>query len=489
MSTYSSILNSLQTATHVSMYYYPLILLGLVAFVILALGMKVSNKKAFAGITFGVVLASMILILLEPYNDVVIGANSLVYNSFTIFFVVILIISVLYIIFPAIRGLKTKPDIFYATLIFVLIGMIVSALSYDLIIIFVAFEAVSLGTYVLAGYGKEKRHLEASAKYFFTGTIGSAFTVFGLSFFYTATGTFNLTGEVVNSSPAMLIALIFLVIGFGFKLAIFPMHQWAIDAYDGTENSVSAFLSTGTKLLAFMILLKVLLVGFTSDYHDIFYLFVILAIFSMTYANLSALSQNNLKRMLAYSSVAQAGYLILVIALVGYTGIGTVAYVAITAGMFYSLVYIFMKGGSFLAMNLVKKPNVEISDISGLAKKSPATALSFAILLMGLAGIPFTGGFTAKYYLFLSLIEGNLWWLAVIAILNSAISVFYYFRVIMFMFWKEPKADADFNLTKYSKAPVVISAVIMVALFFFFYLLPTLGNYAPGLFSTMGGLI
>ncbi|MEM0155179.1 MAG: NADH-quinone oxidoreductase subunit NuoN [Thermoplasmataceae archaeon] len=480
-------MNSMQSASHVSMYYYPLLFLGVMAFIMLALGIKVSNKNVFAGITFGSVLVSMALILLNPYDGVQVG--SLVFNTFTIFFVVILIISVLYVTFPMIRGIKTKPEIFYSTLIFVLIGMIIATLSYNLIIIFVAFEAVSIGTYVISAYGKEKRHLEASTKYFFTGTIGTAFTVFGLSFFYTATGTFTLTTEVVSSSPAMLVALLFLVIGFGFKLAIFPMHQWAIDAYDGTENGVSAFLSTGTKLLAFMILLKVLLVGFVSDFHDVYILFVILSIFSMTYANLAALSQNNLKRLLAYSSVAQAGYLILVIALVGSAGIGNVAYVAVTAGMFYSLVYIFMKGGSFLAMNLVKKQSVEVSDMSGLAKKSPATAISFAILLMGLAGIPFTGGFTAKYYLFLSLIEGNLWWLAVIAILNSAISVFYYFRVIMFMFWKDPVEDGNFNLNVYSKIPVIVSAVIMVALFFFFYLLPTFATYAPGLFATMGGSI
>ena len=488
MNIFSSITYTLHAASQASLYYYPLIFLGIAAFVMLALGIRNIDRKVFAGITFTAVLISMIMILLDPYDEVVVGNNALLFNRFTMFFAVILIISVLYIIFPAIRGLKSKPEIFYATLLFVLIGMLVSAFSYNLIIIFVAFEAVSLGTYVLAGYGKQKRHLEASAKYFFTGTIGTAFTVFGLSFFYTATGTFSLTSEVISSSPAMLIALIFLLIGFGFKLAIFPMHQWAIDAYDGTENSVSAFLSTGTKILAFMILIKIFLVGFAGDYHDIFLLFVILSVFSMTYANLAALSQNNLKRLLAYSSVAQAGYLILVIALVGYTGIGNVAYVAIAAGMFYSLVYIFMKGGSFLAMNLVNRESVSVSDVAGLARKSPVTALSFAILLMGLAGIPFTGGFTAKYYLFLSLIEGNLWWLAVIAILNSAISVFYYFRVIMFMFWKEPTSEDHFNLTAYSKAPVIASAVIMVALFFFFYLLPTLNNIAPGLFATMGGI-
>lgn len=467
-------------------FFYPVIVLGIIAFLILALGVVTENKKVFSGITFGGLIVAFVLTLFGPSGGKYIFGNTSLYNNFGIYFALILIISSLYIVFPAMKGLKKKPEIFYATLLFVTIGMIIAAFSYNLIVLFISFEAVSVGTYVLAGFGKEKRNLEATAKYFFTGTIATAFIVFGSSFFYIATGSFDLTStEHIVSISAMVVALAFLVIGFGFKLAIFPMHQWAIDAYDGTENSVSAFLSTGSKVVAFLIILKIFLLGFSVDFEPVYYFFVLLAIFTMTYANIAALSQDNLKRLLAYSSVAQAGYLILIVALVAFVGniTSSVVYFAVATGMFYSLVYIFMKGGSFLTMNVVKKEKIMLSDIAGLGKKSPVTAVSFSILLLALAGIPITGGFLAKYYLFLSLISGHLWWLAVIAILNSAISVFYYFRVIMYMFWKEPTEENQFDLSNFTKTPIIASAVITVFLFAFFGLFPMMQSIAPGLFG------
>ena len=303
-----------------------------------------------------------------------------------------------------------------------------------------------------------------------------------------ATSTFNLIGiTTVNSSQALLIALAFLIIGFGFKMALFPLHQWALDTYDGTENSVSAFLSSGTKILAFLIILRIFLVGFSSDLQSVYYFFVIIAILTMTYGNIAALSQTNLKRLLGYSSIAQAGYLILVVVIVAYSTTNhlgsSVIDFAIAAGMFYSLVYIFMKGGAFITMNVISKEKIELSDISGLAKRSPATAVSFAIILLALAGIPLTGGFMAKYYLFIALISGQLWWLAIIAILNSAISVFYYLRVIQQMFWKDPQKEDTFNLTKWTKSPVIISAIIVVALGLVYAMFPVLISTAGGLFG------
>lgn len=468
-------------------YFYPVILLGLVAFAILAMGILNLNKKVISSISFGALAISLVWIYFLPSGGHSIIENTSLYNNFGIYFAMIMVISSLYVVFPALKGISRKPEVFYATLLFVTIGMIIAAFSFNLIVLFVSFEAVSIGTYVLAAFGKEKRHLEAATKYFFTGTIATAFIAFGTSFFYMATGSFDLTlAEKISSSPAMVVSLVFLVVGFGFKVAIFPMHQWAIDAYDGTENSVSAFLSTGSKILAFLIILKVFLVGFSKDLEDVYYFFVLLSILTMTYANVAALSQTNLKRLLAYSSVAQAGYLILVVAVVAFVGNSTshATELAVAAGMFYSLVYIFMKGGSFLTMNVVKKESVELSDISGLAKKSPVTAISFSILMLALAGIPFTGGFMAKFYLFLSLISGSLWWLAVIAILNSAISVFYYFRVMMYMFWKEPESgEGQFNLTSSVKAPIILSAIITVVLGALYLIFPMLITMAPGLFG------
>ena len=466
-------------------YFAPLIFLGIVGFAILGLSMLKTSKKALSWITFASLgISGIMLYFLSPSNTSIYG-GTIVFNHFGLYFAIVMIISAMFITYPSMYGLKAKSEIFYATLIFVTIGMIVAAFSYNLITLFIAFESVSIGTYIMASFGKEQRNLEGTIKYFFTGTIATAFILFGASFFFIDTHTFNLSVlSAAVPTPELTISLIFLIVGFGFKLAIFPMHQWAIDTYDGAENSVSAFLSAGSKVLAFVVVLKMFLVGFSSDFRDVYYLFAILAILTMTYGNVSALSQNNLKRLLAYSSVAQAGYLILVLAVVGSVGSvsSNVVAVAVAAGMFYAIAYIFMKGGAFITLNTVKGDNIQVSDLSGLAKKSPGVAVGFSIMLLALAGIPLTGGFFAKYLLFLSLIEGGLWWLAVIAILNSAISVFYYFRVILYMFGKEPLKEDAFNLGNSFKIPVYVSAILTVAISILVIWFPTMIGLAPGLF-------
>lgn len=460
--------------------YFPLILLGIVGFVILLLGIARLRSMVYAALAFATLVVVFFVLILEPNGSL---AGDMLYNPFTIFFALLFVIASALIVFPARRKIGERGEIFYALLLFVVVGMIIAALSYNLITLFIAFESVSIGTYVLAAYHRTKRTLESATKYFFTGTVATSFIVFGIAYFFMSTGTLDLSTSIkVSSVPNMLIALAFMVVGFGFKVAIFPMHQWAIDTYDGTENSVSAFLSTGSKLVAFVIMLKVFLIGFAGIGNYVYLFFTILAIATMTYANLSAVSQNNLKRLLAYSSVAQAGYLILVFSVVSYASGASVKDFAIAAGMMYSLVYIFMKGGAFFAMNLVKKESVMLSDLSGLAKRSPGSALALSFLLLALAGIPLTGGFFAKFYLFLSLVQGGLWWIALIAIINSAISVFYYFRVISYMYWKEGDESA-FDLSAGARAPLYFCAVVVVVLFFYFNLFSVILPYASGLFG------
>lgn len=470
-------------------YMLPEIILGLVGFGFLWVGSKKVGEKVISWTTFVVLGISALLVYLIVPSSGTAFSGVMEFNNFGKYFAIIMLTSSMFICYPFSTKNLRKSEIFYSTLLFVNVGMLVAAFSYNLIALFIAFESVSIGTYVLSSFGKSRRNLEASIKYFFTGSIATAFILFGTSFYYLGTGTFNLSlNALVNTatSPELTIALAFLVIGFGFKLALFPFHQWALDTYDGTENSVSAFLAAGSKILAFMVILKVFLSGFYFDHTEVFYLFVILSIITMTYGNVSALSQSNLKRILSYSSIAQAGYLVLVLAVVA--GIGNpsskISEFAIAAGMFYSLVYIFMKGGAFITMNVVSSDNVDIKDFSGLAKRSPSTAVSFSIVLLALAGIPLTGGFLAKYYLFLALIESSLWWLAVIAILNSAISVFYYFRVITYMFAREPEENKP--VASSVRYPVIASAVITVLLFFIGVIagfLPMLINAASGIFG------
>ena len=466
--------------------FTPELFLGIIGFIILALGVLRIDKRVMAWIAlFSLGIAAIFVYLFSDPGSSLFG-GSFVFTNFGLYFAIVMLLSGMLIAYPASKVIKTRSEVFYATLLFVSIGMIFAAFSYNLLTLFIAFESVSIGTYVMSSFGKTRRSLEGTIKYFFTGTIATAFILFGSSFFFLSEGTFDLS--VLKSAaptPELLISLAFLVIGFGFKLAIFPMHQWAIDTYDGTANSISAFLSAGSKVLAFVVVLKIFLVGFSSDFRDVGYLFVILSILTMTYGNVSALSQNNLKRLLAYSSVAQAGYLILVLAVVAMSGgtTSSVVSVAIAAGMFYSLVYVFMKGGAFITLDTVKKDSIQVSDVSGLAKKAPGVAVSFSIMLLALAGIPLTGGFFAKYLLFLSLVEGNLWWLAIIGILNSAISVFYYFRVILYMFGKEPSETEPFELSMSTKIPIYASAFITVALSVMVIWWPNLIGMANGLFG------
>ncbi len=466
-------------------FFLPEFILSIAGFLILSMGIVTGSKKLYSAITLASLALSFIVELSFINASATVFNGSIIVNNFGTYFSLLFMISAMLISVPSMLNISRKPEIFYALLLFVTTGMLVAASSSNLIILFVSFEAVSTGTYVMSGFHKTDRTLEAATKYFFTGAVSTAIIVMGLSYYFEATGTFSLVSPVVNSAQAMLVAMILLVIGFGFKLAIFPMHQWAIDTYDGSENSVSAFLSTGSKLVAFMIMMRVFISGFIGESYDYYLIFTILAIVTMTYGNLSALSQTNLKRLLAYSSVAQAGYLVLVFSAAGYaqdTSLSTTfVYDAIAAGMIYSLVYIFMKGGAFLAMNLSPNARVELSDLSGLAKKSPSLALAFSILLLSLAGIPFTGGFIPKLFLFLVLIEVKLWWLAVIAILNSAISVFYYLRVILVMYRGKP--SSEFVVSRSASIPIIASAIIIVGLGIYFAIFQTLVGIAGGLFG------
>ena len=448
-------------------YLYALILLGLAGFITLAAGIKTDSKRILGGFTFIILIGSFFILLFQEKNYSIFSLNI---SSFDTYWALIFLVSIMVVIIPSMNDIKKRFDVYYALLLFIALSMVIAAFTYNLIVLFVSFEGVSIGTYVLTAYNKTKRNLEASLKYFMISTIGTSFNIMGIAFFYLSTRTFNLQAVgIIDFNKSLLLSLVFITIGFGFKIAIFPMQQWAIDTYDGAPNSVSAFLSTGGKLVAYMILLKFLFLGFIPDYNYVFLFFAILAILTMTYGNLAALMENNLKRILGYSSIAQAGYMILVFALIGYSYYPAVLVskeifvrFAIASAMFYAVAYIFMKAGPFIAMSLVKSDKVMIDDIIGLSKKSRWTALFLAVMLLSLAGVPLTGGFIAKYFLFFSLIIGDLWWLAVIAIINSAISIFYYFRIIIYSYRKE--GDNDFNMAPGIKYSVIIMGLITLGL-------------------------
>jgi proton-translocating NADH-quinone oxidoreductase chain N len=307
------------------------------------------------------------------------------------------------------------------------IGMMIVASANDLVALFVGFELASLSTYALAGFEKKNpKSLEAALKYFIIGSLSSALMVFGMSFVYGMTGTTSIPGiaqgaDVLASSPIGILAVVLLIAGFSFKMALVPFHMWAPDAYQGSPSIVSALLAAGSKKMGFIAAFKVFMIALIALSSTWQTAFAVLAVITMTLGNVVAISQTSVKKMLAYSSVAQAGYIS--IAFVVMTPM------ALTGGILYTLSHAFMKTGAFLVTA------DHLDNYKGLAKRMPFTAFSMMIFVFALSGIPPTAGFTSKFILFSSTIESGLVWLAVIAILNSALSLYYYARLVKYMYF------------------------------------------------------
>ncbi|MDD4523758.1 MAG: F(420)H(2) dehydrogenase subunit N [Methanosarcina sp.] len=338
---------------------------------------------------------------------------------------------------------------FYSLVLFATFGMMVVASANDLILLFCAFELASLATFALAGFEKKNaRSLEGAMKYFIIGAISSALMLFGISYVYGATGTTSIpmiaeNATLLAENPIGLVAVVLLIAGFGFKMALVPFHMWAPDAYQGSPSVVSSLLAAGSKKMGFVAAFRVFIVALAALQPDWQFAFTLLAVVTMTFGNVVAVSQTSVKRMLAYSSLAQAGYIAMAFVVM--------TPMALTGGIFYTLAHAFMKAGAFIAAGAVvwmitsqKTGNLDIPDhldsFRGLGKRMPLAALSMTVFVFALAGIPPTAGFMAKLVLFSSTIQAGMTWLAVIAILNSALSLFYYARLVRYMYFLPPES-------------------------------------------------
>jgi NADH-quinone oxidoreductase subunit N len=316
--------------------------------------------------------------------------------------------------------------------------MIVMADGIDLVTIFVGLETMAIAFYILTGYLKpSRRSNEAAVKYFLLGAFSLGILLYGMSLLYGLTGTTNLrdiarlvgTGE---PGPLLRLAVIFVVAGVGFKIAAVPFHMWAPDVYEGAPTPITGFLSVGSKAASFAMLLRIFVEGLPSVSADWRLLFYVLAVVTMTVGNIAAITQSNLKRMLAYSSIAHAGYVL----------IGVVAGTprGVSAMLIYLAIYAFMQLGAFAVLAMLRRADVvgdEMKDVSGLYFRNPAAAFAMLLFMLSLGGIPPTAGFMGKLWLFGAAIEAGYVWLAVIGVVNSAISLYYYIRVVVFMWIKE----------------------------------------------------
>jgi NADH-quinone oxidoreductase subunit N len=331
---------------------------------------------------------------------------------------------------------------YYALVLLSTSGMLLLASAGDLLVVFLGIELMSLPLYVLAGLFKTRLAAgEASLKYFLLGAFATAFLLYGIALIYGATGATNLDriAAAAAGRPVDLlvtVALGLLLVGLGFKISAVPFHMWAPDVYEGAPTSITALIATGSKAAAFGALIRVLMVALKAAQPDWTVLLWGVAAVTMTVGNVVAIAQSNLKRMLAYSSVAHVGYMLVGLVAGGVPGAGAVLY--------YLLAYTFTTAGAFGAILMMERDGeeeaVDVRDYAGLARRHPLLAATLTLYLLSLVGIPPLAGFVGKFYLFGSAVRAGYLWLTVVAVLNSAIAAYYYLRVIVYMYMREPDA-------------------------------------------------
>jgi NADH-quinone oxidoreductase subunit N len=363
---------------------------------------------------------------------------------------------------------------YYATTLFAIAGMMIMAIATDLLLIFLALEILSLAVYILTGMRRDDpASTEAAFKYFLLGAFSSAFFLYGVALSYTLTGSTRLdrigsymAAEGMNVTPMMLVSLALLLVGFAFKVSAVPFHMWTPDAYEGAPTVVTGFMSTGVKAAAFAAFARVFLSALEPLRADWTPVLWVIAILTMILGTVVGVAQSNLKRMLAYSSIAHGGYLI-----VGLVAANEVGKAAI---LFYLLVYAVTNLGAFGVIALLgtkDRPNDELRDYSGLWQSRPALAALMTVFLLSLGGLPPTAGFVAKWYVFSAAVRAGYYDLAIIGMLTSVISVFFYLRVVVMMYMAEP---TEGGVARPAVSAVALSALAVSTIAIFYLgILPT----------------
>jgi len=389
-------------------------------------------------------------------------AGMFVVDNFALFFKFLILLSLVLTVLASVRFVGDAPypgGEYYALLIFAGVGMFFMVSGSNLISIYVALELMALSSYVLAGYFKgELKSTEAAVKYFILGAFSSAVLLYGLSLVYGIGGKMGLAdlARLYSTTPrtnALILGILLLLSGLLFKIAAVPFHVWTPDVYEGSPTPVTAFFSVGPKVAAYAILARIFYVAFPKFQADWGLIVAIVAAATIIWGNLAALMQTNVKRMFAYSSIAHAGY-----ALLGVLGFQT--RFGMWGVLVYLLAYMLMNFGAFAVIIFLETKGYAaetVSDFNGLAKRNMPAALVMLVFLLSLAGIPPTAGFIGKYYLFTAAMDAGYAWLAVLAVLASAVSLFYYFRIAAAMFFTdgvESRLPVSYALT----AAVVICA-------------------------------
>ncbi len=394
-------------------------------------------------------------------------------DGFAVFFKALTALATIVVIFMSMDSAELSGRSqaeYYIFLLSVLLGMFLLAASTDIVMLYLSLELVSIPSYLLAGYLKGGgKSIEAATKYVVYGATASGVMIYGFSLLFGLTGTTQIAeiGRALAQGKAampMFLASVMVAVGFGFKIAAVPFHMWSPDVYEGAPTPVTAFLSVGPKAAGFAVLMRFFYTVFASpdaasgawklsSSVDWPILFAVLSAVTMSVGNLVAINQRNVKRLLAYSSIAHAGYMLMGFVLLTPDGLKAI--------LFYLVVYLFMNLGAFYVVILVanRTRSEDIADYSGLGSRAPFAAVSLAIFLFALTGIPPFSGFIGKVYLFAEVINRGVYWLALVAAINSVVSLYYYARIVKVMFLEDPRDTGEFAVPAFPRAVLCLLAI------------------------------
>lgn len=448
----------------------PLILVG--AGIIISVIIEITSSKSERILPWFTVLVLMAASLYSVFN---LNSTSTVYNNMlasggnVFIFYFMFTFGAALVVLSSIEYIKKYGSYFgefYILLLSSVLGMMLMAGAKDLFMVFLGLEQMSICFYVLAGINRKKQGAnEASLKYFLLGAFATGFIVYGIALMFGTSHTTSIDSIVTNfgslsHNVLFVTGMLLFLIGFSFKIAAFPFHMWVPDVYQGSATTVAGLMSTGGKAAAFSVMILALSAVFPGNNLNVFRpYFAVIATLSMLYGSIVAISQSNLKRMLAYSSIAHAGYMSI--------GLAAGNYESVAGIIFYLMAYTFMNLGAFGVVAMIEgenDTNLELDFYAGLNSRNPVLAAFMALFMFSLSGLPPFAGFFGKYYVFISAIKAGMTWLAILGVLSSVISVYFYIRVVVYMYFKEPApAAAPVHNNNLGLIAVVISAFLVIA--------------------------
>ncbi len=455
---------------------YPELFIALSLLVLLMVG--VFNKDSFNIVSKFTSLALLVSIPMIYINDNVsakLFGNNYLIDEFSSFLKILILGSSAFALFFTNQYIKdNKIDKFeYPILIIAaILGMFVMVSSNNLIGLYLGIELQSLSLYVLAALNRDSvKSTEAGVKYFVLGALSSGLLLYGCSLIYGFTGSTNyfvIAEKFTSGNLALSFGLVFILVGLAFKISAVPFHMWTPDVYEGSPTSVTAFFALAPKVAGFGAIIRILYVAFGNVFLEWQSILIFISIGSMILGAVAAIGQTNIKRLMAYSSISHMGY--------GLAGLTTGINEGISASILYIFLYVVMNIGSFVCILLMKRKNIyleNIRDLSGLSKNHPIIAFSFTVILFSLAGIPPLAGFFAKFYVFMAVIKSNLLALAIIGLITSVISAFYYLRIIKIIYFDPEQEKFDPITSKGIKISLAFSTLLIL----FYFLNPSVLNY------------